>query len=35
MVKLDDFVGALALRVADAPARPSWNPTSLFRRFAR
>jgi hypothetical protein len=31
-VKLDAFVAALALRVADADARPDWLPTSVFRR---
>ena len=31
-VKLDDFVSALARRVADAPARPTWLSTSIFRR---
>jgi Zn-dependent M28 family amino/carboxypeptidase len=35
MVKLNDFVAALALRVADAPERPTWNPNSFFRRFAK
>ena len=35
MVKLNDFVAALALRVANAPARPTWNKDSFFRRFAR
>jgi hypothetical protein len=30
-VKLDDFVAALTLRVADADARPAWLPTSIFR----
>jgi Zn-dependent M28 family amino/carboxypeptidase len=35
MGKLNDFVGALALRVADAPARPTWNQDSFFRRFAQ
>lgn len=33
-VKLDDYVAALALRVADAPAAPTWNADSFFRRFA-
>jgi Zn-dependent M28 family amino/carboxypeptidase len=31
-VKLDAFVAALALRVADADARPEWLPTSVFRQ---
>ena len=35
MVKLNDFVGALALRLADAPPRPAWNADSFFRPFAR
>lgn len=35
MVKLDDFVAALALELADAPERPAWNASSFFRRFAR
>jgi len=35
MVKLNDFVAALALRVADAPERPTWNQDSFFRRFVR
>lgn len=30
-VKLNDFVAALALRVADADSRPSWNATSRFK----
>jgi Zn-dependent M28 family amino/carboxypeptidase len=30
-VRLDAFVAALALRVADADARPEWLPTSIFR----
>ena len=34
-VKLNDYVAALALRVANAPKRPSWNKNSFFRRFAR
>lgn len=33
-VKLDDYVTALALRVANAPTRPTWNADSFFRRFA-
>ena len=34
-VRLNDFVAALALRVADAPGRPQWQPQSFFRRFAK
>ncbi len=30
--KLDAFVAALALRVADADTRPQWLPTSIFDR---
>lgn len=33
-VKLDDYVTAIARRVADAPKRPTWLPTSVFRRYA-
>jgi hypothetical protein len=33
-VKLDDFVAALALKVADADSRPEWLPTSVFRPAA-
>lgn len=33
-IKLDDYVAGIARDVADAPARPSWLPTSPFRRFA-
>jgi Peptidase family M28 len=29
-VKLDDFVAALALKVANADSRPEWLPTSIF-----
>ena len=32
-VRLHDFVGELALRVANAPERPRWLPQSFFRRF--
>ena len=32
--KLNDFIAAMALRVADAPSRPTWNQDSFFRRFA-
>jgi Zn-dependent M28 family amino/carboxypeptidase len=31
-VKLDAFVAALALKVANADARPEWLPTSVFRQ---
>jgi hypothetical protein len=31
-VKLDDFVAALTLRVANADARPEWLETSIFRK---
>jgi Zn-dependent M28 family amino/carboxypeptidase len=34
-IRLHDFVGELALRVANAPERPSWGPQSFFRRFAK
>ncbi|HST36469.1 MAG TPA: M28 family metallopeptidase [Allosphingosinicella sp.] len=34
-IRLHDFMAAIALRVADAPARPRWNGDSFFRRFAR
>jgi Zn-dependent M28 family amino/carboxypeptidase len=30
----DHLVAELALRVADAPARPAWHADSFFRRFA-
>lgn len=33
-VRLDDFIAALALRIADADTRPAWNADSFFRRFA-
>ena len=33
-VRLDDFIAMLALRIADADARPAWNADSFFRRFA-
>lgn len=35
MVKLNRFVAALGLAIADAPAAPSWNETSFFKRFAK
>jgi hypothetical protein len=31
-VKLDDFVAALAMRVANADSRPHWLPDSVFRK---
>ena len=34
-IRLHDFIAALALRVANADARPRWNADSFFRRFAR
>jgi Zn-dependent M28 family amino/carboxypeptidase len=34
-IRLHDFIGALAVRVANAEARPRWSETSFFRRFAR
>jgi Zn-dependent M28 family amino/carboxypeptidase len=34
-IRLHDFIAALALRIADADARPRWNADSFFRRFAR
>ena len=34
-VKLNDFVAALAVRVADAPQRPAWNANSYFQRFVK
>jgi Zn-dependent M28 family amino/carboxypeptidase len=32
--QFDHLVAELALRVADAPARPAWHADSFFRRFA-
>ena len=32
-VKLDTFVANIARRAADAPERPQWLPTSLFRLY--
>jgi Zn-dependent M28 family amino/carboxypeptidase len=32
--QFNDILGKLAIRVADASERPSWNPDSFFRRFA-
>ncbi|MGA9580723.1 MAG: M28 family metallopeptidase [Allosphingosinicella sp.] len=34
-IRLHDFVGELALRVANAPERPAWGQQSFFRRFAQ
>ncbi|WP_313809583.1 M28 family metallopeptidase, partial [Sphingobium sp.] len=34
-VRLNDYVAAVTLRVANAPGRPAWNRDSFFRRFAR
>jgi Zn-dependent M28 family amino/carboxypeptidase len=34
-IRLHDFVGELALRVANAPERPTWGTQSFFRRFAK
>ena len=33
-IKLHDFVGALALDIANTPKRPTWLPTSVFRAYA-
>lgn len=33
-VKMTDYFTALALRIANASARPKWNDDSYFRRFA-
>jgi Zn-dependent M28 family amino/carboxypeptidase len=33
-IRLDDFVTGIALRVADAPGRPHWLETSVFKRYA-
>lgn len=33
--KLNDYVTAVTLRVANAAARPIWNADSFFRRFAK
>ena len=35
MVRLNDFVAALALRVANAPKRPAWLAESFFRQGAK
>ncbi|CAN5284380.1 M28 family metallopeptidase [soil metagenome] len=34
-VKMTDYFVALAVRIANAPARPKWNDDSFFRRFAK
>jgi len=34
-VKLNDYVAAVAMKVANAPTRPTWNDDSFFKRFAR
>jgi Zn-dependent M28 family amino/carboxypeptidase len=34
-VRLNDFVAAVALRVANAEQRPAWLAESFFRRFAK
>ena len=34
-IRLDDFVAALAIRVANADRHPAWNDQSFFRRFAK
>ncbi|HMJ93471.1 MAG TPA: M28 family metallopeptidase [Allosphingosinicella sp.] len=34
-VRLNQFVAALAARIANAPTRPTWNDQSFFRRFAK
>jgi len=34
-VKLNDYVTAVTLRVANAERRPQWNRDSFFRRFAQ
>ncbi|HEX9932071.1 MAG TPA: M20/M25/M40 family metallo-hydrolase [Allosphingosinicella sp.] len=33
-IRLHDFIAGLALNIANAEARPRWNETSFFRRFA-
>lgn len=33
--KLNDYVTAVTLRVANADARPAWNNDSFFKRFAK
>ena len=34
-IRLNDFVAALARRIANADQRPSWNDQSFFKRFAK
>jgi Zn-dependent M28 family amino/carboxypeptidase len=34
-IRLHDFIAALAMRIANADARPRWNDDSFFRRFVR
>ena len=34
-VRLNDYIAALALRIANNRQRPRWNEDSFFRRFAR
>lgn len=34
-VRLNDYAAAIALRVANAQGRPSWNADSFFRRFGQ
>ncbi|HEX8381168.1 MAG TPA: M20/M25/M40 family metallo-hydrolase, partial [Allosphingosinicella sp.] len=34
-IRLHDFVGELAMQVANAPERPTWGGQSFFRRFAK
>lgn len=34
-VKFNAFLSDLAMAVADEPARPTWKPTSFFKRFAK
>jgi hypothetical protein len=31
-LKLDDFVAALAVHVANTESRPTWLPDSVFRK---
>jgi hypothetical protein len=33
--KLNDYVTAVTLRVANADTRPSWNSDSFFKRFVK
>ncbi|RAK57904.1 M28 family metallopeptidase [Phenylobacterium deserti] len=34
-VKLDEYVGKILERTANAPERPTWRPTSVFRRYLK